>query len=46
MLAAILNAYQNRQGAGLFFTGPSGLGFDIAGWLLPNGNINTAYPLR
>ena len=47
VLAAILHAYQHRTSSDADkFRGPSGHGFTIEGYLLPNGAINTAYPIR
>jgi hypothetical protein len=47
VIAAIVHAYDERQpGNGMRFRGPSGLGFTIEGYLLDDGRINTAYPVR
>jgi len=46
VLDAILHAYHNRTSLeSNRFTGPSGRSFEIRGYLLPNGSINTAFPL-
>jgi hypothetical protein len=46
VIDAVLNAYHNRTTEGSTkFRGPSGLGFTIEGYLLPDGRINTAYPI-
>jgi len=43
---AILAAYKNRKDKRKQpWTGPSGLGFNIQGYTLSGGDINTAYPL-
>lgn len=42
----ILSAYKNRQDKRKQpWTGPSGLGFNIQGYTLSGGDINTAYPV-
>jgi hypothetical protein len=47
VIAAIVHAYAGRGAQdGMRFRGPSGLGFNIEGYLLAGGRINTAYPLR
>ena len=47
VVAAVLHAYAGRGAQdGMRFRGPSGLGFSIEGYLLADGRINTAYPLR
>ncbi len=46
VLEAILHAYHNRTSLeSRRFTGPSGKGFVIRGYLLRDGRINTAFPL-
>ncbi len=46
VVAAILNAYHNRTTMeSNRFTGPSGKGFVIRGYLLSDGAVNTAFPL-
>lgn len=46
VIQAVLYAYEHRtSGENLKWRGPSGLGFTIEGWLLENGDINTAYPI-
>jgi Bacterial EndoU nuclease len=46
VIEAVLNAYRNRTTEGATkFRGPSGLGFTVEGYLLPDGRINTAYPI-
>lgn len=43
---AILSAYNNRKDKRKQpWTGPSGLGFNIQGYTLSGGDINTAYPI-
>jgi hypothetical protein len=43
---AVLHAYQNKtSGKSAKFSGPSGRGFTIEGYLLPDGRINTAFPI-
>jgi hypothetical protein len=44
VIQAVLNAFQNREGGGEKFRGPSGQGFTIEGYF-QNGRINTAYPI-
>lgn len=46
VIQAILNAYQHRtSGKSVKFSGPSGKGFTIEGYLLTDGRINTAFPV-
>lgn len=46
VIQAILHAYHNRSREdGPKFSGPSGKGFTIEGYLLPDARINTAFPL-
>jgi hypothetical protein len=46
VVRAVLNAYEHRTtGASQKFSGPSGKGFTIEGYLLPDGRINTAFPI-
>lgn len=46
VVRAVLHAYENRTtGASQKFSGPSGRGFTIDGYLLPDGRINTAFPI-
>lgn len=47
VLQAVLYAYNNKTSfSGTKFSGPSGKGFDIEGYLTPDyKNINTAYPI-
>jgi hypothetical protein len=43
---AVLNAYRNSKNKkSQPWRGPSGLGFDIEGYTLSKGDINTAYPI-
>jgi hypothetical protein len=44
VIAAILNAYRQGRRRGERFSGPSGQGFTIEGYL-QNGRISTAYPV-
>jgi hypothetical protein len=45
VVAAVLHAWNHRQGRKNPFRGPSGEGFEIEGRPLDNGDINTAYPI-
>ena len=46
VIQAVLNAYKQRKpGTSYKFSGPSGKGFTIEGYLLSDGKINTAYPV-
>lgn len=46
VVKAIVHAYKNREkDHSQPWRGPSGHGFPIEGYLLKNGNINTAYPI-
>ncbi len=46
VIKAILHAYKHREkGKSRPWRGPSGHGFQIEGYLLRNGRINTAYPI-
>jgi hypothetical protein len=46
VINAILNAFNNKTSFKAYkFTGPSGRGFNIEGFVLDNGDINTAYPV-
>ena len=44
VIQAILSAFRNGQHRGERFSGPSGYGFTIEGYI-QNGRINTAYPI-
>jgi hypothetical protein len=44
VIRAVLNAFQDREGNGEKFRGPSGQGFTIEGYF-QGGRINTAYPI-
>ena len=44
VIAAILNAYRQGRRRGERFSGPSGQGFTIEGYI-QNGRISTAYPI-
>jgi hypothetical protein len=46
VVQAIVHAYQHRTtGNSVKFSGPSGKGFTIEGYLLTDGRINTAFPV-
>jgi hypothetical protein len=46
VISAILHAYRNRERSqDAPWRGPSGLGFQIQGYTLRDGRINTAYPV-
>lgn len=46
VIEAILNAYHHRiPGNDAPWRGPSGLGFEVQGYTLRDGRINTAYPV-
>jgi hypothetical protein len=45
VIRAILNAHRKGRFKGGRFSGPSGHGFTIEGYLLGDGRINTAYPV-
>jgi hypothetical protein len=46
VIQAILHAYQHKtSGNSVKFSGPSGKGFTIEGYLLTDGKINTAFPV-
>jgi hypothetical protein len=46
VVQAVLHAYQHRTSkSSAKFSGPSGSGFTIEGYLLPDGRINTAFPV-
>jgi hypothetical protein len=46
VIQAVLHAYQHRtSGKSYKFSGPSGNGFTIEGYLLSDGKINTAFPV-
>ena len=46
VIEAILNAYHHRMpGQDAPWRGPSGLGFEVQGYTLRDGRINTAYPV-
>lgn len=46
IISAILHAYSNRDKSKKQpWSGPSGLGFPIQGYVLNNGKINTAFPV-
>lgn len=46
VIAAILHAYNNSSNPDKQpWSGPSGLGFDIQGYTLSKGDINTAFPV-
>jgi hypothetical protein len=44
VIRAVLHAFQDREGNGEKFRGPSGQGFTIEGYF-QGGRINTAYPI-
>ncbi|TAL35508.1 MAG: hypothetical protein EPN93_10230 [Spirochaetes bacterium] len=46
VIQAVLHAYRNRTSFKAYkFNGPSGRGFTIEGYVMDNGDINTAYPI-
>jgi hypothetical protein len=46
VIQAVLHSFQNRtSGNATRFSGPSNKGFTIEGYLLPDGRINTAFPI-
>jgi hypothetical protein len=46
VIQAVLHAYQHKtSGNSVKFSGPSGKGFTIQGYLLTDGRINTAFPV-
>jgi hypothetical protein len=46
VVQAVLHAYQHRTSKNsIKFSGPSGKGFTIEGYLLTDGKINTAFPV-
>jgi|WetSurMetagenome_2_1015567.scaffolds.fasta_scaffold00923_8 hypothetical protein len=46
VIQAVLNAYQHgKSRKSVKFSGPSGKGFTIEGYLLDDGKINTAFPV-